>query len=322
MLESPVRAGAAPMGKHSHILPSSLFLLILKYIILLGCSKVKQVIQFKLSNLPWFTKPQVSVSSANFIYTSYVLFLTYFLPESWLNCKGHTALQNQPTVDSPSYFHTYISTSKVLICGRIHAFTFWLHIVTGSYWKHCATTKSEVTLLMASYAMAMQLLLSVGFFTSSKKENSSICRKIYSHQARMIACSSCSVLWLHVHKVECSTTRIIHLIPGLSDSFLGQCGTRCIALVVTIASGISSDVSPSYHCAPGGHSALFIWKVLVHAVVYSRLAFCIFSVNSLLYLQDKKGGEGEGSKQCETAVWGLWKFVRHCFTFPFCWVPF
>ena len=161
VLESPVHGEEEAVGKHSHILSSSLFLPILKYIVLLGCSKVNQVIQFKLSSLPWFTKPQVSVSSSNFIYIyiyikiyiSYVLFLIFFLPDSWLNCMGHTVLQSQPI---PSYFRKYISASKLLICVRIHALTFWLHIVIiGSYWKHWATIKSKVLLLMASYMTSM-----------------------------------------------------------------------------------------------------------------------------------------------------------------------
>lgn len=108
MSESPVHGEEAALGKH--IWGSSLFLLILKCTTLLGCCKVDQVIEFKLSILPCLTKPQDSVSSGNFthIYIYYMLFLADFLPESWSNCMGHTEQKSQPAVSSPLYFHTYI----------------------------------------------------------------------------------------------------------------------------------------------------------------------------------------------------------------------
>lgn len=40
---------------------------------------------------------------------------------------------------------TYRLTRKLLTCGRINVLTFWLHIVTDSCWKHCATVEPEVT---------------------------------------------------------------------------------------------------------------------------------------------------------------------------------
>lgn len=40
---------------------------------------------------------------------------------------------------------TYRLTRKLLTCGRINTLTFWLHIVTDSCWKHCATVEPEVT---------------------------------------------------------------------------------------------------------------------------------------------------------------------------------
>lgn len=82
MSESPVHGEEAALGKHSHIWCSSLFLFALKHTTLLGCSKVDLVIELKLSILPSFSKPQDSVTSANFTYMSYMLFLVDFLPES------------------------------------------------------------------------------------------------------------------------------------------------------------------------------------------------------------------------------------------------
>lgn len=136
MSESPVHGEEAALGKHSHIWCSSLFLLALKHTTLLGCSKVDLVIELKLSILPSFSKPRDSVTSANFTYMSYMLFLVDFLPESWPNCMGHTELKNQLAVSSPSYFPTYIYKKAKFYCARICAQSLIVTALTENITLH------------------------------------------------------------------------------------------------------------------------------------------------------------------------------------------